>query len=100
MKTLLVSVIGHSRFTTSAKPKIPLVSWISRSVEELIEVIRIKSTADIPAIVHERLTGVPKFISTSLERGVFVRELCMQRFVQIHLGTDTGNEGTEGGDYY
>ena len=46
------------------------------------------------------MTGVPKFISTSLERGVFVRELCMQRLVQIHLGTDTGNEGTEGGDYY
>jgi hypothetical protein len=45
------------------------------------------------------LAGVPELICTSFERGVFVRELGVQRLVQIHLGTDTGKEGTEGGDY-
>jgi hypothetical protein len=74
------------------------VLWSSRSVEELIEVIRIESTADIPAIAHERLAGVSELTCTSFERGVFVRELCMKGLVQIHLGTDADNEGTEGGN--
>jgi hypothetical protein len=72
---------------------VPSVLSLSRSVEELIEVIRIESTADIPAIAHEPLAGIPELICTSFERGVFVRELCVQRLVQIHLGTDTGKEG-------
>jgi hypothetical protein len=60
----------------------------SQSVDERIKVTRIESTADISAIAYERLASTPELSCTLVERGVFVRELCVQRLVQIHLGTD------------
>jgi hypothetical protein len=54
-----------------------------------IEIIRIESTTDIPAIAHKRMAGVPELVCALFKRGALIREFCMQRLVQIHLGADT-----------